>query len=100
MKSFNKTVVKKVNLIEETSFGVTDKQKGVKVSFQVVKKEDEADYGFFEIYDVPSDGEHWYAEGGLWFEGDTLIDYDGVFDLPEEVLDILESEGIDVTDFR
>ena len=27
--------------------------------------------------------------GGLWFEGKNLIDYDGVFELPKEVIQIL-----------
>ncbi len=40
--------------------------------------------------------------GGLWFnEGDngvTLIDYDGVFELPEEVAEALRGKGIVVPD--
>lgn len=33
--------------------------------------------------------------GGLWFEDDRLIDYDGVFELPKEVI-----EGLTLLGFR
>jgi hypothetical protein len=55
------------------------------------------DYGWFEFYDVKTGGERVYAEGGLWFDndGDTtyLRDYDGVFELPEYVMDKLVEMG-------
>jgi hypothetical protein len=51
--------------------------------------------GWFEIYDVDSGGEDFYAEGGLWFEEDglTLCDYDGVYELPKPVCELLYELG-------
>lgn len=31
--------------------------------------------------------------GGLWFEGKNLIDYDGTFELPKEVIEALRKLG-------
>lgn len=31
--------------------------------------------------------------GGLWFEGKNLVDYDGVFELPKEVIQALRDLG-------
>ena len=39
------------------------------------------DFGYFEHEDY---GDEW--GGGLWFEGKNLIDYDGVYELPSEVI--------------
>lgn len=46
-----------------------------------------------------------YEEIGLIFEIDpkgrrTLVDYDGVMTLPDQALDLLERNGIDVTEMR
>ena len=35
---------------------------------------------------------------GLWFDGNTLTDYDGVFELPKQLLDKLTELGYDVED--
>jgi len=32
---------------------------------------------------------------GLWFEGKELTDYDGVFELPKEAIELLEENGYD-----
>jgi hypothetical protein len=32
--------------------------------------------------------------GRIWIENDILIDYDGVFELPKEVIELLKSLGI------
>ena len=37
-------------------------------------------------------GDH-YAEIGLSFEGKMLVDYDGVFSLPQEVSEVLSEAG-------
>lgn len=57
--------------------------------------------GCFEFYDLESGGEYTYAEGGLWFEEDrnglTLVDYDGVYELPMFILKKLSDEfGVNV----
>ena len=52
----------------------------------------------FEFY---SDNEDEYAEGGLWFEstnnGTRLTEYDGVFNIPKEVIAMLKSMGLDTS---
>jgi hypothetical protein len=55
------------------------------------------EYGHFEIYDIESGGEDGYAEGGLWFKGKELVDYDGVYALPKMVIDLLTKMGLDAS---
>lgn len=51
---------------------------------------DETMRGCFEIYDKESGGERYYAEGGLWFDDDMMLnDFDGCYDLPTFVLEEL-----------
>lgn len=47
------------------------------------------EYGYFESVKTGSGG-------GLWFEGRELIDYDGVFELPKDVVDMLAGAGYDL----
>lgn len=82
----------------ENSFGVL-KQETVKLHCTVFFHDGGLTAGF-EVFDEKTGGGEWHAEGGLWFEADTekeqmkLYDYDGVFALPEGVLEILRAEGI------
>lgn len=34
--------------------------------------------------------------GGLWFEGNELVDYDGVFELPAPLIEFLKNEGFNM----
>ena len=61
----------------------------VEYTVQMIDK----DYGCFEFYDIDTGGERLYAEGGLWFDGKELVDYDGVFQLPLPVIDKLKEWG-------
>jgi hypothetical protein len=36
------------------------------------------------------------GSGGLWFDGTHLVDYDGVYDLPEGVIKICERIGFNM----
>ena len=58
------------------------------------------EYGFFEIYDIKSGGERFYAEGGLWFTGKELVDYDGVFELSQHVTKKLKEWGFDTSEIE
>ena len=84
--------------IQQESY-VTWKGMEVCVSVGVHDKTDATNYatGWFELYDVESGAEEYYAEGGLWFEEDgiTLCDYDGVYALPQPVCDLLRELGFD-----
>ena len=53
----------------------------------------ERERGWFEMYDEESSGEDYYAEGGLCFDGNTLVDYDGVFTLSDDVVKCIKSMG-------
>ena len=55
--------------------------------------------GWFEMYDEESQGEEYYAEGGLWFDGNNLTDYDGVFSLDENIVKCLKEWGANTDDF-
>ena len=53
------------------------------------------------VYDEEDeDDEETYSEGGLWFEGMELVDYDGCFELPEEVAAAIKELGYKVVDLE
>jgi hypothetical protein len=77
----------------ENSFG-TIKQAEVKLQVSVGIREN-GRTGWFEIWDDATGGDEWHAEGGLWFDGKELVDYDGVFALPQCICDCLRTNGYD-----
>ena len=84
----------------ENSFGVLRQEKNVEVecTYEIT---DDKTTGWFEFYDTETGGEEWYAEGQLWFEDGVLVEYDGVFSLPDFLLDDLEKEmKFDVSEMR
>lgn len=48
-----------------------------------------AQYGYWERRDG-SEG------GGLWFDGITLVDFDGAYELPKKVIEAMQTAGFDV----
>jgi hypothetical protein len=73
------TIVKdnhKVRL--EYSHGATDWEE-VEMTYHI-QADPMKQYGSFEMY---SDDGDYYAEGGLWFDKGELVDYDGIFELPQ-----------------
>ena len=50
-----------------------------------------AHYGYFQNNTTGT-------EGGLWFDGLTLVDYDGVWDLPKQVHAALVNAGYNLED--
>lgn len=99
MESFNENFKVVDGLIRQTSYGVVDKEKDVVINVSVGYRAGD-DYGWFEFYDEKSGGDKWYAEGGLWFNGLELVDYDGVFELSSFIADFLHKKGFDVEDMR
>ena len=82
-----------------TAYGELYHKKNVTMSYEIIfPSELEEGYGSFEVYDLESGGDDFYAEGGMWFEGKRLFDYDGVFSLPTEITDALKKEGFDVSE--
>ena len=47
-------------------------------------------------YQSDENDEETYSEGGLWFEGKELVDYDGCFELPKEVVMAVLELGFDI----
>jgi len=86
--------VGEANLSLENSFGTLDKQNNVKINF-TIGIHDDGNTGWFEFYDLETVGERWYAEGMLWFEGNVVMDYDGVFALPIEIINKLNELRFD-----
>lgn len=85
----------KVDPTLENSFGVVDRAKGIIMEHSITIKDD--DTAFCEMYDINANGE-WYAGVGLWFEDGSLVDYDGVFEIPDHLLFVLKKEGFDVSE--
>jgi hypothetical protein len=73
---------------KENSFGAWNLAEETESTISVNIPEDGR--GCF-TWDVPELDE--YEEGELNFEGNTLVDYDGVFELPQQLIDYLNANG-------
>ena len=62
-----------------------------------VKLDIDGEYGSWE-YQEDDDDEETYMEGGIWFDGKQIEDYDGCFELPEEVVAALNELGYSLDD--
>ena len=80
----------------ENSFGTIKEQNNIEL--QVTIGINSTEYGWFEIYDVETGGEDWYAEGGLELDGMAVMGYDGVFALPVCILNKLKEMGYDISE--
>ncbi len=78
----------------ENSYGMIGEPKEVVLSISIWIDDESAG---FEMYDVESGGHEFYGTGMLVIQDGVLYDYDGVFELPKEVLDILKEMNIDTT---
>lgn len=92
MKKMNKQF--KTYAYYENSAGIMGDPKEVTLDVSVWIDQDDAG---FELYDVESGGNEFYGEGMLDISDGILYGYDGVFELPKEVLDVLKEMDIDVT---
>lgn len=86
----------KQSLVLSNSFGVINKENDVELNVTVGIVDEER--GYFELYDILSGGDNWYAEGSIQFDGKNVIGYDGVFDLPDVVKNKLVEMGYNVDD--
>jgi len=85
------------SLALENSFMTIKKESDIEV--EVTVGINSPDYGWFEIYDVETGGDEWYAEGGLWIDSNkTITDYDGVVSLPLSVINKLKELGYNVSE--
>jgi hypothetical protein len=95
IENFSETFEAIKGLSLETAYGRIRSEKDVVIEV-TIGYDAEKEYGYFEFYDVKTGGDKWYAEGGLWFDNEELIDYDGVFELPTFVWEKLEEKGFNV----
>jgi len=86
------------NLVLENSFGVVDKEDSVLLEITVGIIE--GDRGWFEMSDVKTGGNDWYAEGSLEIEDMSVTGYDGVFELIEPIIDKLKEWGYNVDEIE
>ena len=93
MRKVSKEV--KTHAYYENSFGMMGEPKEVVLSVSVWIDDDGG--GGFEMYDVESGGHEFYGTGMLVVQDGVLYDYDGVFQLAKEVIDILNEMNIDTT---
>ena len=94
MKKETFQVVQALSL--ENSFGILKEDNSV--TLEVTVAINNPTYGWFELYDIETGGDEWYAEGGLWLEGNVVTEYDGVFTLPPAITDKLKEWGYDVSE--
>ena len=71
---------------------------GVDYELDIKDTADNKQEGYFEYYDEESGGEDMYAEGSIWVENGKVRDYDGVFELPEVILEWLNQFNINTED--
>ncbi len=81
-------------LVSQTAYGINGINENPTISITVGIKEC-GTRGYFEYYDV-SDPDRWHSEGGLWFRGNKLVDYDGVGCLSSFVEDKLKEWGYEI----
>jgi len=83
----------------ETSNGVLDSSEEEELEI-TVGVDSEAEYGYFEVYDIYTQGNRFYGEGGLWFTNNKLVDYDGVFELSQHVINQLKKWKFDTSEME
>ena len=98
MKTKKYTIKAVEHLSLDNSFGTIREEDGVELDITVGFRDE--DYGYFEFYDTKTNGEDWYAEGGLWIEGKTIVDYDGVASLPTSIINFLKEKGYDTSEIE
>jgi len=72
----------------ETSFSEVNLSENTKSEMDITINEDGTGFVEWEVEELDM------GEGiGLWFEGNELTDYDGVFELPEQLINFLIEKG-------
>ena len=77
----------------ENSFGRVSEPTKVKMDVSIYI---DGEHAGFEIYDVESGGDEFYAEGMLEIVDNVLYGYDGIFELPDYLLEMLEDMNVNV----
>ena len=78
------------NVAMETSYGLMHPRIQRTMNYAISIGDD---HSWFEMHDEESGGEDFYAEGVLEFNGKRLTGYDGVFELPDEIVNKIVELG-------
>ena len=89
MEQYDFKVTKSLSL--ENSFGIIKQEEGIEIDVTVGINDE--DSGWFQLYDIETGGDDWYAEGGIEFDGMDIVGYDGVFELPDFIVNKLVELG-------
>jgi len=92
METLEKQFKKTMYVGYETSMSPHINREKKVMEYNVWWNKDE-DIGGFEMYDEESGGHEYYGVGGLFFNGNELIDYDSVFSLDENIIDCVKEMG-------
>lgn len=85
-------------LVSETAFNVTPLGKAKSTFSLLVNNEGTSGVINWEYEFIDDEEEGGEEAIGLWFEGNKVVDYDGVFELPEEAIQMLVENGYDCED--
>lgn len=72
----------------ETTYGSISLSEGTEAAISVTINADGTGIAEWEVPEIDE-----YESIGLWFSGNELIDYDGVFSLPQELIKYLTEHG-------
>ena len=75
-----------INIVNQNGTDLTEAETGLEVNIHWKD-------GVPRCAEIFGEQEEHYAEIGLEFDGKDLIDYDGVFELPSEVAEMLKEAG-------
>jgi hypothetical protein len=67
--------------------------RNISTPLYTIEIDTKAQYGYFEHNELGDE-----KAGGLWFDGDRLSDYDGVYELPRQVTAALINSGYQLED--
>lgn len=87
-RQFPKTFI---NTISANGAPLSRPSKGVTILLHY--RDGKADPCCAEVMDTETEGDREHAEIGLWFEDKELADYDGVFQLPSDLVAWLKELG-------
>lgn len=90
-KEFRGTLTFNSPINKETSFGSTPLADDVQSIIDVTINKNGTGYCEWNIEALDE-----YENIGLWFEENTLTDYDGVFELPKQLIEYLEDQEYDM----
>jgi hypothetical protein len=92
----------KTPMVRENSYGIVDTENNVELEITLgIKIDDNGEsFSWFELYDLETGGDAWYAEGNIEIEGDEVTGYDGCFELSSFIVNKLKEWGYDCSEIE